>query len=139
MKIVIETFVTVVFLTIMVLIASQLIGTEIQISTAKEFHANVVQLLEESDFNTTIIETCTTKAQELGYELDIVVQKESKLQCASCNTQWNLGEGTICPTCSSSNIITNYVCHEGAVDMRYVVSLPLLGIEKTGSFESYAR
>lgn len=139
MKIIIETFVTIIFFTIVVVLTTQIIGSQITISNANSFHLNAVQAIEESDFNENIIATYISKGEELGYELEVNIANQVVKQCTSCNYSWEYDDTTRCPICGSSNLYTNYVSRGGEVILDYIVEVAVLGIVEEGQLEAYVR
>lgn len=139
MKLIIETFVTVIFLSLTVIIAAQIISSQVAINGATTFHTNAVQVIEESNFDNTVIAMCKEEAIANGYVLDVSVEKETKLVCSACNTMWEVSETIICPTCESTSSYVKQVTSEGLISLTYDVSVPILGIEKEGTLQSNAR
>lgn len=139
MKAIIEMFVTVVFLSLMVVIASQVIGSQLVINSAHTFHTNAVQKIEESDFDSGVIATCIQEAADKGYVLTVTYDRTNVIECTNCNSQWNIGEGVTCSNCGSSNVVTNYENTSGEVKLTYDVEIALLGISESGTLQSNAR
>lgn len=139
MKIIIETFVTIIFLTIVVMLTTQIIGSQVSINNANSFHLNAVQAIEESNFDTAVITAYQAKAEEWGYELEVIVNHQVEKQCASCNYSWEDEEELQCPICGSSNLYMNYISRGGEVILNYKVEVAILGIAEDGKLEAYAR
>lgn len=139
MKVIIETFVTIVFLSLTVVIAAQVISSQILINGASSFHTNAVQVIEESNFDSNVITVCVEEAQEKGYELTVSVDKSAMMVCSSCNSMWEIGEEVNCPNCQSSNVYVSQISSDGLVTLVYDVSISMLGIEKEGILQSNAR
>lgn len=139
MKVMIETFITVVFLSLIVVIGGQVIGAQISVNNATTFHSSAVQVMEESNFDETVIEEVIASASENGYELTVEVDQVSLIQCSNCNSQWELGGPVTCSHCGSTNVVTNYLTHDGVVTLNYDVDIALLNIHESGSITSYAR
>ncbi len=139
MKLIIETFITVIFISLTVIIVSQVIYSQIIINRASSFHTNVVQVIEESDFDSNVISQCIEKAEENGYRLEVLYDKDSVMKCSACNSTWEIGEGTVCPSCNSANIYAKQVSSDGLVTLNYDVEIGILGIEKEGVLQSNAR
>lgn len=139
MRVIIETFITIIFLSLTVFVATQVIGAQIVINGANTFHTNAVQLIEESDFDSTVIAECISQAEAEGYILEVTVDKVSMFVCDSCNTMWEVGEVVQCENCKSSNVYEKQISSDGVVTLRYQVGISMLGIEQEGSLQSNAR
>ncbi len=139
MKMMIETFVSVIFISVLVVVVSQIICSQIAINSASSFHTNVVQVIEESDFDSEVIDFCIEQAFDKGYELEVAYNKSSTMQCSTCNSTWEVEEGAYCPNCNSTNVYEEHLSSDGIVTMTYKVELAMLGIEKEGSLQSNAR
>ncbi|MFI3208297.1 MAG: hypothetical protein R3Y40_04110 [Eubacteriales bacterium] len=138
MKLIIETFVTIIFLTMAVFLATQIIGSQITINGANDFHVNVVQEIEESNFSESVIEACKAEAEELGYTLSVAIDSTSMYQCASCNNIWEEDQ-EVCPLCGSEYTYINYTSHKGEVVLDYTVELAVLGVCQEGRLEANIR
>ena len=140
MKVVIETFVTLFFLTMFVFVASQLISMQIQVESANQYHVDIVKQIENSHFSDIVLEKCKEEAKQNNYELTIFVVENEELQCLDCNYTWPLAQDVLqCPLCKGKNVIVNERQLEGRVTMAYQVEAPLLGIKKEGKLVSNAR
>ena len=71
MKQVIGAFGILFILMINIFVCTGLIGAGGQIAAAKEYKADVIAELENSDFNPVVIQACINQAQTNGYELEI--------------------------------------------------------------------
>ena len=71
MKQIIGTFGILFILLANIFVCTGLIGASGQVAAAKEYKAQVVAELENSNFNPAVIEACKRKAAEDGYELKI--------------------------------------------------------------------
>ncbi len=139
MKMIIETFVTIIFLSIAVVLTTQVIGSQISINQANDFHVNAVQVIEESNFDSGVIEKCKEEAEALGYTLTVNVYQEARTQCAECNHIWGSETEGQCEICGSTYTFTNYLSSGGIVTLDYGVELAMLGISKVGYLEANAR
>lgn len=139
MKLIVETFITVIFISLTVIIVSQVIYSQIIINRASSFHTNAIQVIEESDFDIDVISQCIEEAVENGYQLEVSYDKECVMKCSACNSSWQIGEETVCPNCNSTNIYAKQVSSEGLVTLNYDVKIGVLGIEKEGVLQSNAR
>lgn len=139
MKVIIETFVTIIFLGLTVIIATQVIGSQITINGASSFHTNAVQVIEESNFDDAVIEECIEMANVRGYELVVDIEKSTVLICSECNSTWGVDESSCCVNCNSTNVYPSQVNSDGVVTLTYDVEIAMLGIKETGSLQSNAR
>lgn len=139
MKMIIETFITILFLTVAVIVSTQLIGSQIIINNANDFLINAVQAIEESNFSGDVIMAYTEEAEKLGYTLEVIIEEEIALHCVSCNNMWTSNGEERCPECGSESIYSSNTGHEGEVTLEYNVDLAFLGISKVGKLEANAR
>ena len=139
MKIAIETFVTMFFLSIVVIVITILIGSQITVNAATDFHAGIIQRIEDSNFQENVIRQCISLGKKNGYEIEVHINKKEFMQCSGCNYRWEISDVVNCPVCSSQNITLNHVQHEGIVETRYQVKIPILGVEREGVISSNAR
>lgn len=139
MKMIIETFVTIIFLSIAVVLVSQVIGSQVTINQANDFHINAVQIIEESNFDNEVIEACISEAETLGYNLGVEVSYLNSQKCVACNHILEESEEGVCQVCGSENTYTYSVNKNGVVTLDYVVDMALLGISQEGYLEANAR
>ncbi len=139
MKIVIEAFVSIFFITALVFIAAQVLGVQMQVNDAEEFQNNMVKKIENSNFNSMVIDECVEQANVKGYILSVNVKKEDVFTCNECNYQWPVDEEVVCPTCGDDSIRVKHLYHEGCIALSYKVKSMLMGIEESGTIVSYAR
>ncbi len=128
-----------IFFSLIVVIVAQVIYSQIVINGASSFHTNAVQVIEESGFDSNVIEQCIEEAESKGYKLDVIYSKEEVLKCSACNSTWTVDEATNCPNCASANVYTEQKSSDGVVTLTYMVNVDMLGIEKEGSLQSNAR
>lgn len=76
MKLLIEHFITFLFLLIFIWIGIAYIIQNMMYSNARGFHGSVVTQLENSYFDAGVIEDCKEKAEKAGYKLDVMVYGE---------------------------------------------------------------
>lgn len=136
---IIETLVTIIFISLTVVIIAQIIAAQLAINGANTFHTNVVQAIEESDFESGVIETCILEAEQRGYDLDVSVDKYLRYSCGACNSTWELDDLAVCPNCQSTNIYEKQSNSDGIITLTYNIVIEMLGIEKVGSLQSNAR
>lgn len=138
MKLLIETFVSVFLLSVAVLVCGQMIGSQLQINEAKDFHAACVGLIETSNFEPFVMESCKQKATERGYELLVETTDRERFLCQDCNTILST-EVTTCTICGGKDIYHYKRQRMGMVELGYTVKIPLLGTQKQGVVNGYAR
>lgn len=109
MKMMIEHALTMILIVVGTLIFAGIIAVNLQISSAKQFHKEVVDRIETSNFSPVTINTCASEAATAEYTL-LVADKSVYGYKKSMK-----------------------------VTMYYHVKLPLLGIIKEGILEDYAR
>lgn len=140
MKMVIETFVSLFFITLMVFVSVQLIGVGIQMSNMNEFHENVSRAIEDSGGNLEVVDYYEIKARELGYSLDVDYSVEERIRCSQCNSNYALEEDVVvCRNCSGVNLYVDSSNRRGIVALEYIVEIPLLNIVEEGRVEAYVR
>ena len=138
MRTLIETFVTVFLASITVLICAEFIGIQLQTNNAKDLHTTYVSMIESSDFDTATIDQCKTDAQDKGYELEVDNSSTPKKKCSNCNTTMPAATAT-CPSCGSEKIFEYYNDLVCTVKLKYKISVPVIGLEREGVVNGYAR
>lgn len=140
MKIVIETFVTIFFITLTVFIATQVISSQIQVNNAKEFHYNAMKGMEDSGLDSAVVSEFITTASTLGYNMDVDINGHDVMRCNNCNTTFDVSSGVVvCGNCGSNKIFLEDGNKRGLVTLIYNVEIPLLGITESGRVEGYVR
>lgn len=140
MKIVVETFVTIFFITLTVFIATQVISSQIQVNNAKEFHYNAMKGIEDSGLDSEVVAEFITKARTLGYDMVVDINGDDVMRCNNCNTTFDTSSGVIsCGNCGSNKIYLEDGNKRGLVTLTYDVEVPLLGITENGRVEGYVR
>lgn len=140
MKIVIETFVTIFFITLTVFIASQIISSQIQVNNAKEFHYNAMKGMEDSGLDSAVVAEFIAMASTLGYIMAVDIDGDDVMRCKNCNTTFSVSSGVVvCGNCSSNKIFLEDGNRRGLVTLTYDVEVPLLGITENGRVEGYVR
>lgn len=71
MRHVITTYATLIVFLLMVFLCTTMTGAAVEMTEAKEFKAQVVAEIENSNFNPYVIEACKKQALAAGYELQI--------------------------------------------------------------------
>lgn len=71
MKIAIEMFSMIIAITIACLLFSSIISSNNQTANARDFYNVVVNRIEDSNCNSTVIEECVEEAKDNGYELSV--------------------------------------------------------------------
>lgn len=138
MRTLIETFVTVFLASITILICAEFIGIQLQTNNAKDLHTTYVSMIESSDFDTNVINHCKTDAQNKGYELVVDNNSTAKKKCANCNT--TMAAATVkCPSCGADKIFEYYDDRICTVKLNYKISVPVIGLEREGVVNGYAR
>ena len=72
MKYIIEVFSVLLLLVLQLTVCVAVVSVGAQVAAAKEYKAQVVAELENSNFNPVVIAGCKEQAETLGYELEIV-------------------------------------------------------------------
>lgn len=109
MKSIIPTVIAIISISLMTLIASCLIAFQLQITGARNFENNCVDRIQASNYEPEVIADCEKKATERGYTL----------------------------TVQSDSLYANRT--SVLVKLDYTATMPLFGIEKTSSIESFAK
>lgn len=81
MKSIVPTVITIIGITIITLTASCLITFQLQITAARNFHANCISRIQSSYYNTNVINECKSEASDRGYTLtvqDVSIYKDRK-------------------------------------------------------------
>lgn len=111
MKNIIGAFTTVIVLVLSIFICSQLVLASGQTTAAREYKADVIAEIENSDFNPNVIDSCIRQAEDAGYRLKITGSTYDE----------------------AANIQT------AEVILSYEYRLPLFGIEETKTTRGIAR
>jgi hypothetical protein len=71
MRLAIETFTTIIVVTISCILLSSMISIAAQESDAREFFDVMRSDIEDSDYNSNVIENCKSEAKKKGYKLNV--------------------------------------------------------------------
>ena len=110
MKNIINTFTTLLFYLLCVLGAAALLTASAQTAAAKEYKADVITEIENSDFNQTVITSCISQAQSAGYTLTVTPSANAEGETVSAD-----------------------------VVLSYSYKMPVFGIEETHQTRGIAR
>ena len=153
MKSLIETFVTVFLVSVTILICMMFVGVQMQTNQAREVHTDYVNKIENSNLDTSVINECISDAASKGFDMHIkgIVTDSGggtaitkKYQCLDCSNTTNMYDAsgheiTRCPFCNSTNLKQynhDYYC---LVSLGYKIKVPVLGLERDGIINGYAR
>lgn len=122
MKLTIETFINVLIIAIGVLVFGQLVNEHSQINEARNYHAEIIDRLETSHFNESVIADIKDEIKHLNEE-------------AGKNYAIYLTETTL-----NGDTVTLYDDLKVIkVKLNYTVSIPLFGVIDEGVISGYAR
>ena len=79
MKNIISAFTTLFFYLLCVFGAAALLTASAQTAAAKEYKADVIAEIENSDFNRDVISSCISQAQSAGYTLTVTPSANAEL------------------------------------------------------------
>lgn len=122
MKMTIETFVSILIIAVGVMIFGQLVNEHSQINEARNYHAEIIDRLESSHFNSSVIADIKDEIKELNEE-------------AGKNFSLYLTE--ITDTGDAVTIYDDYKIYR--VRLNYTITIPLFGIIDEGIINGYAR
>ena len=71
MKHMIEAFSAIIFMSLMVFVSITIITADAEIVAAREYKADVIAEIENSNFNAGVINTCIAQAAAEGYQLEV--------------------------------------------------------------------
>lgn len=111
MKNIIEAFTAVLFIILFAFAGISVITVSSSIMAAKEYKADVIAEIENSDFNENVINTCVSQGADAGYQVEV----------------------TPCTYDENNNMRT------AEVVVSYEYKLPLFGISGTKSTRGIAR
>lgn len=111
MKNIIEAFTAVLFIILFAFAGISVITASSSIMAAKEYKADVIAEIENSDFNENVINTCVSQGADAGYQVEV----------------------TPCTYDENNNMRT------AEVVVSYEYKLPLFGISGTKSTRGIAR
>lgn len=122
MKMTIETFVSVLIIAIGVLVFGQLVNEHAQINEARNYHSEVIDRLESSHFNKSVINDIKAEIKHLNSE---------------SGKNYSLYLTEITEDCDSVTIYDDYKIIR--VRLNYTVSIPIFGVIDEGIISGYAR
>lgn len=111
MEKIVSTFSTLFVLLFVIFAGAALLTVSADVAAAKEYKADVIAEIENSDFNPYVINECITQAQAAGYQLQVT------------NSIYDV----------DSNVKT------AEVVLSYDYNIPILGISKTHETRGIAR
>lgn len=122
MKMTIETFVSVLIIAIGVLVFGQLVNEHAQINEARNYHSEVIDRLESSHFNKSVINDIKAEIKQLNSE---------------SGKNYSLYLTEITEDGDSVTIYDDYTIIR--VRLNYTVSIPIFGVIDEGIISGYAR
>lgn len=122
MKMTIETFVSVLIIAIGVLVFGQLVNEHAQINEARNYHSEVIDRLESSHFNKSVINDIKAEIKHLNSE---------------SGKNYSLYLTEITEDGDSVTIYDDYKIIR--VRLNYTVSIPIFGVIDEGIISGYAR
>ncbi len=102
-----------------------ILGAFLQVSKAQEYHATMIDELENSDYSGKVLTECLDVAAENEYEVEITLYEK------------NGG----CITCTESENIPQTIpqIDMAKIDMKFTIIIPFLGIENEQKLSGYGR
>lgn len=122
MKMTIESFVAVLIIAVGVLVFGQLVNEHSQINEARNYHSEIIDRLESSHFNTSVVNDIKSEIRELN-------EKSGKNYSLYLTETSDLG--------NSVTIYDDYKIIK--VKLNYTVTIPLFGEIDEGVISGYAR
>ena len=138
MRTVIETFTTVLLISVTVFICACFIGVQLQTNQAKDLHTECVNKIEASDFEPATITACKNEAMDKGYTLEVDNTWTQKKTCTLCNMTVPSTQ-TKCPACGSEELANFSRDRIYTVKLKYKIDVPVIGLEREGVINGYAR
>ena len=125
MKNIINAFTTLFFYLLCVFGAAALLTASAQTAAAKEYKADVITEIENSDFNTGVVRQCFLQSEEAGYQLKVTFFNEnSTVATVSQVSQIPYGMDGV---------------DMAKVEMQFPFQVAFLGINRQHTFVSYAK
>ena len=87
----IKTYVGLFFYILVLVLGVSIAGIGAEETAAQNFHADVIEEIEASNFSPSVIEACMNQAQEAGYELsvnNIVTDADNNVQMAEVTMKY---------------------------------------------------
>ena len=97
----------------------------IQVSKAMEFHASVIDELENSDYCSSVLEACFEAAQRGGYELKV--------------TLFEVQGGSVIYEDISDVLEPDKHIQMAKVDMRFYINIPFFALRNEQNISGYGR
>ena len=125
MKNIINAFTTLFFYLLCVFGAAALLTASAQTAAAKEYKADVITEIENSDFNTGVVQQCFLQSEEAGYQLKVTFfNEDSTVATVSQVSQIPYGMDGV---------------NMAKVEMQFPFQVAFLGINRQHTFVSYAK
>ena len=125
MKNIINAFTTLFFYLLCVFGAAALLTASAQTAAAKEYKADVITEIENSDFNTGVVQQCFLQSEEAGYQLKVTFFNEnSTVATVSQVSQIPYGMDGV---------------NMAKIEMQFPFQVAFLGINRQHTFVSYAK
>ena len=131
MKSAVQILITTILTVVGALLLAQIIGSQIQLSNAKDFHKSAYKAIEDSNFDNNVISDSIAQASSKGYTLVVSVDETRKLQCRDCGTVVD-ENATECPNCHSDRLHNLQVKKTGTISLDYTIQIPIININKSG-------
>ena len=93
-----KAWITVLFLSVMIMLLTGIVMASMEVSTAESYHSTVIAEIENSNFNNKVIEACISEADDLGYHLRIqklVTDSNYNKQIADVELEYNYHIGIL--------------------------------------------
>lgn len=120
-----KAFTGVFLILFMAVTAMGILSAYMEVMNAQDMQARIVDEIENSDFNSSVIKNCFNQSEEAGYQLAVTLYCEE----TAVITAHSAGE---------IPIVTEGV-EMAKVEMSFPFRVVFLGIDKTHTFTSYAR
>lgn len=109
----------------MTAVSMGLLGAFLQVSRARSFHAMVIDELENSDYHKGVLESCLVAAGKHNYDMTITLYEAE-------------GGYVVCKSIADIPIEKGSI-DLARVDMKFVITIPFLGMENTQNISGYGR
>lgn len=102
-----------------------ILGAFLQVSKAQEYHAAMIDELENSDYSTNVLMECLHAAKENGYKVEITLYEK------------NGG----CVMYSESEDVPKEIqqIDMAKVDMKFMITIPFFGVKNEQKISGYGR
>ncbi|MGN0481961.1 MAG: hypothetical protein ACI4HI_00255 [Lachnospiraceae bacterium] len=119
-----KSFLGLFFLLLLVVLLTGILSMQVRVSNARDYHADAVAEIENSNFSPRVINACVQEAKSLGYDMKVTLYREEAR--AEVVTQQNPAKNT-------------QEVYLASVEMEYPYQFLFLNLDEKKSVRAFAR